>query len=181
MELSDVLNSVISVEGGYTNNPSDLGGETNWGITVATAHQHGYTGDMKDMTKDQALDIYMSQYVIAPQFDKVFNLSQSLGQHVIDCGVNMGITVSAAILQRALAVFSDHDKYYTIEAIDGHIGPNTLSALQAFLTLRQNDDGEAVLLKTINCLQGEQYIVMAETRYQNQDFVYGWMRNRIQM
>jgi lysozyme family protein len=35
---------LIDVEGGYTNNPDDSGGETMWGVTIAVARRNGYTG-----------------------------------------------------------------------------------------------------------------------------------------
>ena len=39
-----IINEIIRVEGGYVNNPSDSGGGTNFGITVAVARQFGYSG-----------------------------------------------------------------------------------------------------------------------------------------
>lgn len=33
------------------------GGPTNWGITQATARAHGYTYDMRNLTREQALAI----------------------------------------------------------------------------------------------------------------------------
>ena len=40
-----IINEIIGVEGGYVNDPSDSGGETNFGITVAVARQFGYVSN----------------------------------------------------------------------------------------------------------------------------------------
>ncbi len=45
---------VFAVEGGYSNNPADPGGETNHGVTVAVARSHGYDGPMREMPKETA-------------------------------------------------------------------------------------------------------------------------------
>ena len=38
---------------------------------------------------------------------------------------------------------------------------------------------EAVLIRTINALQGERYLRLAETRLANEAFLYGWLAHRI--
>jgi hypothetical protein len=35
------------------------------------------------------------------------------------------------------------------------------------------------MLKALNCLQGERYIRIAEGRAASEDFVFGWLANRI--
>lgn len=41
------LKETLKYEGGYVNDPRDPGGETNFGVTKATARANGYTGPMK--------------------------------------------------------------------------------------------------------------------------------------
>lgn len=78
MTKDDVINSVIGKEGGYVNNPADRGGPTNWGITQMTARAHGFTGDMRTMTRDQAVAIYEADYWTGPRFDQVATIGFSL-------------------------------------------------------------------------------------------------------
>ncbi|NAP08728.1 hypothetical protein FZN27_08575, partial [Escherichia coli] len=61
---------------------------------------------------------------------------------------------------------------------DGRIGPRTLNALRAYLKNRSRD-GELVLVKALNCTQGERYLELAEKREANESFVYGWMKARV--
>jgi len=56
--FDEVFERTIGHEGGYVNNPKDPGGETNWGITIKTARDNGYTGSMKSMSRLQAKEIY---------------------------------------------------------------------------------------------------------------------------
>lgn len=52
------------------NDPSDKGGETNYGITVATARANGYKGAMRDLPLQTAKDIYRNEYLVKPGFRK---------------------------------------------------------------------------------------------------------------
>jgi lysozyme family protein len=56
--------------------------------------------------------------------------------------------------------------------------PGTVAALKAYLAKRVGQ-GEQVLLKALNCLQGARYIEMARGAFSNEDFVYGWLANRV--
>ena len=58
------------------------------------------------------------------------------------------------------------------------MGPSTLKALNAYLTKR-GTQGELVLLRALNCLQGAFYIELVERRYKDEVFIYGWLLNRV--
>lgn len=164
-------------EGGYVNNPDDRGGETNHGITVGTARSHGYAGSMRAMTWDQAKDIYRSVYWSQPGFYLVAPLSEAVAEELFDTGVNMGTGTAARFLQRALNALNRKGADYPDIAVDGAIGPGTAGAFQAFM--RRNANGEEVMLKALNCLQGARYIELAEGRQANESFMNGWMAQRV--
>lgn len=180
MTVSTIINQIIDVEGGYVNDPKDSGGETCWGITVAVARSSGYTGAMKDLTKQQAYDIYYKQYVIAPGFDKVITLSEKIGEELVDTGVNMGVVVAGKFLQQSLNAMNDGGTQYPDLVVDGGVGKASISALQAFLAKR-GADGALVLLRALNALQGARYISIAEASPKNERFVYGWLKNRVSL
>lgn len=56
------LNRLAKFEGGYVNDKDDKGGETNWGISKAVAREYGYKGEMKDLSKKTANNIYYNLY-----------------------------------------------------------------------------------------------------------------------
>lgn len=107
---------LLGHEGGYTNNPADPGGETNWGITVAVARENGYVGAMKDMDQSVAKVIYAKKYW-QPEFD---SLPYPVAFQIFDAAVNSGVGQAIRWLQRAIGV-----------ADDGHLGPVTLAATKS--------------------------------------------------
>ena len=178
MRLDTLFSAILDKEGGYVNHPNDKGGPTHWGITQTVARKNGYNGDMKHMTRQQALDILISDYWIKPHLDKLDKTSSIIAAELCDTGFNMGISVSVKWLQRWLNVFNEIEKLYPDLVVDGVIGNSTLQALELFLA-RRGSEGEMVLLKALNCSQGQRYLDLAEGRHANESFIYGWMRERV--
>ena len=178
MRIAELLNHVIGIEGGYTNNPNDSGGETNWGITHAVAREEGYTGRMQDMTREHAKSIYLRRYWIKPKFADVSACSELIAAELFDTGVNCGTATASMMLQRVLNVMNNQAKLYADLKVDGAIGPATLTALDRYLAKR-GKEGEGVMLTALNCIQGERYIDLAERRQKDESFVYGWIKNRV--
>ncbi|WP_069338318.1 glycoside hydrolase family 108 protein [Sphingobium yanoikuyae] len=172
--INAIIEEVLANEGGYVNDPRDAGGETNFGITIATARANGFTGPMKAMTRDFARGVYVKQYVVAPGFDKIAAISQAIGAELVDTGVNMGPKVAAQFLQRALNGLNNQGKDYADLLVDGSAGQKTRDALTAFLKKR-GAEGERRLLLLLNALQGERYLSLCEGRAANEAFLFGWL------
>ncbi|ENX58186.1 MULTISPECIES: glycoside hydrolase family 108 protein [Acinetobacter] len=98
------LKRVLQHEGGYVNHPSDPGGETNYGITKATAQNYGYKGSMKNIPMDMVERIYKNQFWDALSCD---SFPYSFAYQYFDAGVNHGLVNARKILQRALGVKDD--------------------------------------------------------------------------
>lgn len=178
MTKDDIFNAILGKEGGYVNHPDDKGGPTNWGITQAVARAHGYNGDMRNLTRQQALDILTADYWTGPRFDLVSEVSPAIAAELCDTGVNMGPSVQVKWFQRWLNVFNIQQQLYPDLLADGQIGPRTISALKSFLA-RRGAEGETVLLRALNCSQGQRYLELAEQRPANESFVYGWVKDRV--
>jgi lysozyme family protein len=178
--IDSILEATLKTEGGYSNNPNDAGGETNWGVTIAVAQANGFTGAMRDMTKAQALEVYRSQYFVKPGWGLVMGVSPGIATECYDTGVNMGPKVASVFLQRTLNVLNRQGKDYGDLVVDGAVGPATVNALRALIAKR-GSTAETVVLKALNCLQGARYIELAEGRQANEDFAYGWLSNRVEL
>lgn len=105
-------------------------------------------------------------------------LSSDIAAELCDTGVNMGPSVASKMLQRWLNVFNLQGKLFPDMDADGRIGPRTINALRTYLQKR-GKDGELVMLKALNCTQGDRYLELAEKREANESFVYGWMKERV--
>lgn len=173
MTKDDIFSAILEKEGGYVNNPLDKGGATNWGITQAVARAHGYDGDMRNLTRQQALDILEADYWYGPRFDQVSALSADIAAELCDTGVNMGPAVAVRFLQRVLNVMNNQGRLYPDISTDGQIGPRTIAALNSYLISR-GSTATRVMLKALNSLQGARYIDLSEQRPANEIFTYGW-------
>lgn len=169
---------LLNVEGGYSNHPADRGGATSYGITEAVAREAGYQGPMQSLPLSMAKTIYKHRYWDPLRLDAIAALSELIALELFDTGVNMGTGTAAKFLQRALNVLNHQQTHSVDLTADGIIGQKTIVALSAFLT-RRNKQGEQVLFKALNSLQGARYIELAESRPSNKVFIYGWLENRV--
>lgn len=82
---------VLRQEGGYTNDPRDPGGPTNWGITIHDARMYwkkdASAADVKAMPLQVARDIYESKYWAAVHGD---DIAAGLDLCTFDSAVNSG-------------------------------------------------------------------------------------------
>jgi lysozyme family protein len=99
----EALARVLTHEGGYTNNPSDPGGPTNYGITIHDYRQYvkpdAGAADVRAMTIEEAKAIYRSRYWNAMRCDE---LPAGVDYCVFDYAVNSGTGRAPKVLQRVL-------------------------------------------------------------------------------
>lgn len=114
MNFDQAFTRLLGHEGGYSNHPSDPGGETNWGITVAVARANGYFDDMATMPQAEARRIYRAMYWDAIKADQ---LPEAVRFDAFDAAVNNGVRQATVWLQRSAGVKDD-----------GQLGPVTLQA-----------------------------------------------------
>lgn len=116
----EAITQVFKSEGGYTNESTDPGGPTNWGITIADARKYwkddATAKDVKDMPKSVAEGIYIQHYARPIQYDL---LPAGVDYSVLDYSINSGISRAVKTLQSVVGVTQD-----------GFMGPLTLQALQ---------------------------------------------------
>lgn len=101
--------NVIGVEGGYSNNSADNGGETKYGISKRVYPDV----DIAALSLEDAKKIYWHDYWMPLNADR---LSSALAEYLFDYAVNSGVGTAAKALQRAVGAQPD-----------GKIGPKTLA------------------------------------------------------
>lgn len=174
----NIINSIIGIEGGYSNDPDDSGGETKYGITHATASKHGY--GVKSLTTEQAYQIYETDYWHPLNLDQIAPVSTGIATELFDTGVNTGPGNAAGFLQRALNSLNNGGRHYPDVLIDGDLGPQTLKAFHAYIT-RRGRSGESTLFNILNSMQSMYYIDLSERRPKDEKFQHGWQSNRVEM
>lgn len=157
------LDYIFEVEGGYTNDENDRGGATNFGITEEEAREFGYTGDMRNLTKDFAENIYLKKYYLGNKLDKIIDDRVALS--IFDWAVNSG----GRGIKKAQIVAN---KFGTNLVIDGIIGNKTLEAI--------NSINPEVFLKEYHELQRAFYKNLATKDITQEDFLKGWL-NRVEI
>lgn len=111
------IGKIFDVEGAFSNDPNDLGGPTNMGITSKVYKRHFPNKNIRQITKHEALEIYHVEYWLACRcwkFDKPVALM------LLDCAVNQGPGVARKMLQKSAGAKPD-----------GVIGPLTVHAVHS--------------------------------------------------
>lgn len=101
----EALRRVLAHEGGYVNHPSDPGGPTKFGITIATYRRYvkpdASAADIRNMQLPQAKEIYRRGYWNVLRCDE---LPAGLDYAMFDYGVNSGIARATQALRRLLGI-----------------------------------------------------------------------------
>lgn len=113
MNFEQSFERLIGHEGGYSNNPADPGGETNFGISKRAYPMENIRG----MTLARAKTIYLRDYWGPAGCDAV---PDGLKFDLFDMAVNSGVTTAIRTLQNAVGATAD-----------GIIGPKTLQAINS--------------------------------------------------
>lgn len=123
MTEDQIIDRILRAEGStFTHDPADRGGPTRHGITLRRLRQwrkdsHLTAHDVEALTRAEAREIYRSDYIVAPGFDR---LSEGdLRLLLVDYGVLHGTRTAIRALQRILRVTTD-----------GVLGPITRAALR---------------------------------------------------
>ena len=158
-----IFDYLLRVEGGYSNDENDKGGKTKFGIIEEEARKYGYKGDMQDLTKDFAKNIYLKKYYLGNKLDKVVNdkVALSICDWAVNSGRNGTKNAQIAINQLTNANLD----------VDGVIGNKTLEAL--------NSVDSNKFLEVYHNLQRIYYKGKVEADRTQEGFLTGWL-NRVQ-
>ncbi|ENY81921.1 glycoside hydrolase family 108 protein [Sphingopyxis sp. MC1] len=178
-QIATMIDGILAREGGYVNHPSDPGGATNFGITLNVARANGFVGDMRNLTRDQARDIYYREYIVKPGFLGIAEIDPAVAEEVIDSGVNAGQKRAALWFQQALNVLNRRGVDYADIAEDGIIGRGSIAAFQALRRKRGDSGARRLMLRALNGLQFMHYYGLAKGGTKFEDFMPGWVDGRI--
>lgn len=184
--FDEAFDKTMSHEGGYSDDPTDAGGETykgisrvynpnwsGWVIIDSLKSTAGFPQQLGSNAELQACvrGLYKQKYFEPYQGDR---LPELLAIEMFDTSVNMGVGRAVKFLQIALNVLNRNEKLYPDMVEDGDYGNTTHSNLYTYL--QKNDIG--VLLKIMNVLQGMHYINYMKKSPKQEKYARGWF-NRV--
>jgi lysozyme family protein len=102
---AESIRRVLASEGGYVSHPSDPGGPTNFGVTIADYRRYvkpdATAADVRAMKVEEARAIYRSKYWGAMRGD---DLPAGVDYCIFDYAVNSGTGRVPKVLQRVLGI-----------------------------------------------------------------------------
>jgi lysozyme family protein len=150
---------VLEREGGYSENPRDKGGPTNFGITQTTLQawrQEAVSIEaLKSMTQDEAKAIYHANYWNGARCDA---LPPGVDLTVFDAGVMSGPGQGVKFLQHAAGLQGAE--------VDGAVGQQTLASVTAAVPSR--------LIDEMASLRNDFYDDITAKSPDQQEFLEGW-------
>lgn len=152
------VSNLLKWEGGYVNDPSDPGGETNWGIS-----KRSYPDlNIKSLTQENAKAIYHRDWWLPYHLGE---MPDAIGVKVLDIIVNLGPRQGFKLVQRACNRLLLSPPYL-IE--DGTSGPLTRAAVIHADPIR--------LLAMLREVQANYYTTLATEHPVMRKFLHGWLR-----
>ncbi len=115
------LGVVFDAEGGFSDNPDDRGGPTNFGISAGFLESISYDKTPEELTRDEARELYQKYFWGPVRGD---DLPPPVALVVFDMAVNSGVKTAVRRLQYVLNNYQAMD-------VDGAMGPRTLAAVQS--------------------------------------------------
>jgi lysozyme family protein len=142
-------------EGGYVNDPSDSGGETNFGIS-----KRSYPNvNIKALTKETAGEIYERDFWNALNCGQIND--DALASKVFDLAVNCGTETIGKMLQEAVCSTG-----LTVK-VDGKIGPVTIRTINMLNAVS--------LLAILKGLAEARYRKIVAKTPSDSKFLKGWL------
>jgi lysozyme family protein len=148
-DFSIAMKWLMSIEGGYVNDPTDRGGETKYGIS-----KRQYPDiDIKNLSAAAAAKIYKHDYWDRFSCGK---LPLPVGIYLLDCVVNHRASTGIRLLQQSIGATAD-----------GIIGPQTIKK-----TLQTDQN---LVIQQMNIKRTRLYFDIVKARSEQAKFLDGWI------
>jgi len=177
----------MGIEGIYSNDPKDFGGETykgiarkknpdwhGWTFIDEAKKKPGFPASIKGnaLIEELVKDFYRAQFWNHVWGDKVAALSPDIASEMFDTAVNQGEHWAIIYLQQALNLLNRNGSLYPDLVEDGSIGEKSITALQTYL----QRDPVSMLLLWMNIFQGARYAEIMKKSPTQEGYARGWAK-----
>lgn len=181
-DFKTALLKLLGNEGTYANNANDHGKETycgisrhyfpnweGWKIIDSVKLEPGFPKTLNNVPNLKGLveNFYRVEFWNKIDGDKLNK--QSIANELFDTSVIMSVMEAVKMLQQSLNLLNRNGKNYPDIFMDGKMGPTTLNTVNNF-------DEEAVLLRSLNTLQGSHFIASCLKDPSQEEFYRGWLK-----
>lgn len=167
---------ILNHEGGYVDNPNDVGGATNFGISLRFLADYPHMGDfdgdgdvdaqdIQIMTFEDAVEIYRTAWWEKYGYGRV--VDQTIATKLFDLSVNMGSKRAHILIQQAL-----NSAFGLNLPTDGILGPVSINAINSAV----DGHGEQALLDAFCDVAWAFYQNIVSRRPASAVFLKGWKR-----
>lgn len=167
------VNAVLKHEGGFSNNPNDPGGATNYGISLRFLKEMNINidhdpdidiNDVKNIHASSAIEIYKKYWWDKYHYEAINSLA--VAAKIFDMAVNMGSKQAHKFTQRACQ-YCGHSEL----EVDGILGAKTLAALNEISLHGREDDFKYELIHEQKWFYGH----LAANDSRLNVFLKGWL------
>ena len=181
-----ILNTVLSHEGGWSDHPADKGGPTYKGIT--SRWYPDWPGwkiidELRNSTdfpqclsghaplQVRVSEFYWEEYWAPLRCDDI--QSNLVAGKLFDTAINIDKSDATRILQRCLNTLNVHPSNPDLE-VDGRIGPVTVATVNTYIEFTAG--GELALLAYMKSEQGHHYVEQGLKNRSQRAFTKGWTK-----
>ncbi len=172
---------VMSIEGGYANDPTDKGGETymgvarkkwpkweGWKYLDSKKSNPGFPSILRGdyALYEMVMKFYYDNFWLPNRLDELKNAN--IKREIFDTSVNQGPTIGVRYLQRALNLLNRNGRTYKDTIVDGHMGAETIR-------LTNNHPDPQMVYDLMNTMQGAKYIAICEADKTQEKYMNGWL------
>lgn len=152
--FNKLVTIILKNEGGdkVTNDSDDPGGVTKYGISK----KYNPEIDIKNLTEEQAKQIYAKKYYIPCGADDVND--DELALNLFDSAVNPGLGWASKTIQRLVNV-----------DVDGIVGNNTIEAINNYFDKKG-------LIAMFKIFRKDYYRNRVKVKQSNKKYINGWLR-----
>jgi len=165
--IAAMVDDILEAEGGFVNHANDRGGPTNFGVTQKTLSSYlgrkASIDDVKNMTIEIAIEIYVRRYFSGPRID---TLPEEIQPFIFDSSINHGPRRAVKFVQEICNACG-----FGRLTVDGAMGPATRTSAES-----ANSEMREIFLA---CLVEERRLFFHEIVRRNETqhvFLKGWLR-----